>query len=191
MRIAVLACVLVGVLSTTVRAQSMSSPRLPAATAADDRAADDRAAPRIAVEVILGGAGAIGGGATGFALSHTVSLQEANVRMMAGIAVGSWLGTSLGGIVLGGGNNWTPALVGALCGSAASLPITGAMFSSTDALVMPMVTMVALPLLGAVIGYEIGQALSVSPAGPVRRLGLVVGLAEDRRTLLPGIAGAF
>ena len=82
--------------------------------------------------------------------------------------------------------------MGALCGSGASFAIAGAMLASyKNSIGMPLVTMVALPVLGAVIGYEVEQAANTRPAISLRRVGLTVGLAGDGRTLLSGVAGSF
>lgn len=109
---------------------------------------------------------------------------------LAGVAVGSWLGTSIGGIMLGGGGNWIGSLAGTLGGSAVSLLLRGVSASPSpleSGLLMAM--MVALPVCGGAIGYEVGEALSVKP--PMKRLAPAISITRDGQGAIAGLAGTF
>src|SRR4051812_21050720 len=93
-----------------------------AANAEVSAPADTPVEARVAVEIILGGAGAVAGYSTGFMIgAGREGLRGAGYERFAGVALGSWLGTSIAGIWFGGsGGHWVATLLGTLGGSAVS-----------------------------------------------------------------------
>lgn len=149
---------------------------------------DVPAEARIAVEVVLGGAGAVAGYSTGFMIGR--SLQGAGYERFAGAAVGSWLGTSIAGIWFGGkGGHWVATLLGALGGSAVSLLLNAVIAPSSEESGLRMAMMVLLPVGGGVIGYEVGQALSFAPW--MKRVAPAISITGDGQGAIAGVAGRF
>jgi hypothetical protein len=162
----------------------------PPATVAESVRSDDARGP---VELLVGGLGAVGGGYLGFAIGSRNGLFEAGVGMLTGVALGSWLGTSLGGGMMGGKGNLWLSLLGTLAGSGLSLVFNATIGSSAP----PPVTLgmtVILPLMGAITGYEAShQAATSSSAsrGQPWRFTPTFALTRDGKGATTGIAGAF
>ena len=181
MRIAVWTCAVAAILSATARA-------------GDGRPeGDDPRGPRIAIELIGGGAGAMGGAFAGFAIGvGRGDLDRSSPRTLGIMALGSWLGTSIAGSALGGTGNWGFSLLGSLLGGAGSLALGLTMGSTGPVNCLLFAAMIALPIGGGVLGYEMSQGFQIAPSSaPLRSLHPSFSLSSDGKGALAGLSGTF
>jgi hypothetical protein len=195
MRIAMWSCVLSSLLSTAAFAQGAPSEAPFAFNAAgvSTSAPDDQTGARIGVEILGGGLGAVGGGFTGLMIGASGgTLAGAGLGMLSGIAVGSWLGTSVGGNAVGGQGNWGASFLGTLGGSVASLMVGAAIGNNPDAGGFLLAMMMALPVGGGILGYELSHSMAITaPGGPLRSVHPTFSLGRDGKSPMPGLAGTF
>jgi len=195
-------CLLAVTLSTTAYAnedEQAAPPNAPSASQARTdpdlstslKAEAPSAAPvglRIVSETLLGGLGSAAGGALGLmmGLGGGGDLASAMLGMGLGVTLGSSLGVMLGGSVVGGGGHFLPSLLGALAGTA----LTFVLPSPGPELALMMV--VALPVAGAIVGYEVSAAMTKPSAHAARpRIVPTIALARQGRGAVAGLAGVF
>ncbi len=192
---AVLSCAFAAMLSTTARAQGLRSdgPFAFRATAGEVSAqgADEATGGRVAMEMLAGGLGSVGGGFAGLLIgAGSGDLATAGFGLIGGAALGSWLGVSVGGHAMGGRGDWGGAFLGTLAGSVTSLVLAVAMGPDSGNFALAMVF--ALPVSGGAIGYEISHAMNLAaPSGPLQSLHPSLSLSRDGKTALTGVAGTF
>ena len=197
MKIAVLTCVLAALLSTTARAEGapLDGPFAFNAASTELTAEGDAnaAASRVSMEILAGGLGGIGGGFAGLMIGASGGdLAAAGFGMFGGSMLGSWLGLSIGGNAMGGYGNWGASFVGALAGSATSLVLTMGMGANPDAAPFLLAMMIALPVTGGTIGYELSQSLHIMPSdGPLKSLHPSLSVSRDGKSALAGLSGTF
>lgn len=140
---------------------------------------------RVASEILIGGLGAIGGGFGGLLIGAMGGgTPGAVVGLLAGLTVGSTLGVTLGGSFVEGKGNPLIALLGAVAGMALTFVIPAPSAESA----LPL--MVVIPVLGAVTGYELSQAVAGHPLARARVFP-TVSLARNGRGATAGFVGTF
>jgi hypothetical protein len=156
-------------------------------------AADNGTGARVAMELLGGSLGALGGGFTGFMLgASSGTLAGAGGGMLGGVAVGSWLGTSISGNAMGGQGNWGGSFLGTMAGSTLSLVLFATMGNNPDAGGFLLTTMIALPVIGGATGYELSHAMSFAPpSGPLQSLSPSIAISRDGKSASGGVVGTF
>jgi hypothetical protein len=155
--------------------------------------ADPSAVPaRIAVEGLVGGLGAIGGGMLGLFAGS----EGGSVGMLAwgvvGVSCGSYMGTFFGGAAMGGNGNLGFTFLGAAGGSLLSVLMLP-LLAQTGLVPLVLGTLLALPVTGAIIGYEASHAAG-NPywsRGQPWRFMPTVALTRDGKGAAAGLAGTF
>ncbi|MFY2558137.1 hypothetical protein ACN469_10935 [Corallococcus terminator] len=160
------------------------------------------AVPRVIIETAAGGVGMVGGGLLAFfggALTGTCSLREDDcvlpvIAGFTGMALGATMGTYAAGGVMKGRGSLLATLVGGLAGTGA-----GALgfFARDGADVFGLISFLALPPIGAMLGYEFSRSeppavsrLSQTPSQGAPMPTFTFG-TTPHGGLMGGVAGRF
>ncbi|NTX08392.1 hypothetical protein [Myxococcus sp. CA040A] len=158
--------------------------------------------PRVMIETVAGGLGMVGGGVLallgGTLVGDCAFIDEdcalPIVAGFAGMALGSAMGTYAAGSVMRGRGSLLATVVGGLAGTGA-----GALgfFANEGADAFGIITLLALPPIGAMLGYELSRSEppAVSRFSQTRSQGAPLPTFTFRVTphggLMGGVAGRF
>ncbi|NTX14651.1 hypothetical protein HUA76_28035 [Myxococcus sp. CA056] len=160
------------------------------------------AVPRVIIEATAGGLGMVAGGLLAFsggALTGNCSLLEDDcvlpiIAGFTGMALGAAMGTYAAGSVMKGRGSLVATLVGGLAGTGAG--VLG-FFARDGADLFGIITIFALPPIGAMLGYELSRSEppAVSRFSQTRNQGAPLPAFTFRVTphggLMGGVAGRF